>query len=497
MRIYNLNELLCNYLNLNELEVIYITGIKDNSRLIVKGDLFVALKGFNFDGKNYIYESVLNGAVAVLTYSNINKSYYVFNKKYNIYIFYLFKLNFFLSEIFNRFYNYSSKNLLILGVTGTNGKTTVVNISAQWLMLLGYKTYILSTLGNGFYNKLNPSLNTTGSALETQINLKLCDDNKVDFVSIEVSSHALDQYRVNSLNFSAAVFTNLSIDHLDYHLNFKNYELSKWKLFYDFDIDNLIINVDDNIGFKWYKKLSKKIVIPVSLNYKKIFFDTKRWLFVTKIRFFGFLKKIYFVSSWGKGVLKIFLVGFYNIMNVLLSFVALLSLNFSFEKLLNFSKYLVLPKGRMEFFYKFNKPLVIVDYAHTPDALKTVLLESRKYCKSKLWCVFGCTGNRDRIKRPIMGKIAKKYADIIIITNDDLHFEDENIILNDIKLGIKDFNNVYIILNRILAVKFALSNSNVNDVVIITGKGHENFQIIFGHRIKYSDRNLVKQILGI
>ncbi len=494
---YILHELLSDYFFFNDFPIIYIYNIKIDSRLVKKGDLFVALKGNKFDGKNYIFHAILNGAISILTYSNISKSYYYFSDVYNMYVFCLYKINFFLPKIVSKFYNNPSKKLLLSAVTGTNGKSTVVYISAQWLNLLGYNSFVLSTLGNGFYGNLNYSLNTTCSCLEIQNYLKLCCDKNVDFVSIEVSSHALQQYRVSSLFFSSAIFTNLSIDHLDYHLNIKNYELSKWKLFSEYNINNLIINIDDKVGFNWFKKLSKDKVIPVTISKKKYVYFSRRWIYVSKIKFFGFLKKIYFNSYWGNGVLKIFILGFYNIMNILLSFTSLLSLGFNFKDLIYYSKYLVLPEGRMEFFYKKNKPLVIVDYAHTPDALKNILIESKKFCRNKLWCVFGCTGNRDRNKRPIMGKIAKKYSDIVIITNDDTYFENEISILKDIKSGICDFSNVYIILNRILAIKFALESASYNDVILITGKGHENFQIILNNRIKYSDRILVSKLLGI
>ncbi len=498
MKKNSLNILLSKYFNFSKLPHIYISDIVCDSRLVKKNNLFVAIKGNNTNGKYFIHNAVLNGAIAVLTYSNINKSYYLFHNKYKIYIFYLNNFNIFLPKIISKFYNYPSKKLICTGVTGTNGKTTVVNICTQWVYLLGYNSCMLSTIGNGFYNNLSYTLNTTVSSIDLQRKLNFFCKEKADYVFIEVSSHSLIQNRVNYIYFSSAVFTNLSLDHLDYHINMKNYEFAKFKLFSEFKIKNLIINIDDNVGFNWfYKLLPIEYVVPVTFNCKYISLFKYRWIYIKKIKYYGFLKKIYFFSFWGNGVIKLFLIGDFNIKNFFLSFATLLSLGIDFKDLVDSSKYLILPKGRLEFFKNKYKPLVIVDYAHTPIALKNVLIESRKYCIGKLWCIFGCTGNRDKSKRSLMGSIAKKYSDLVIITNDDLYFENEFSILKDIKFGINNFNNVYIILNRILAIKFAIKNSSKNDVILIAGKGHENFHFVLNKRIKYSDRYLVTKLLEI
>ncbi len=496
MRRKSLKNILFKYFDTNNFPKIYINDIKIDSRLIKKNDLFIAVKGYKEDGKKYINDALLNGAVAILTYSNINKNYYLFSLKYNIFMFFIFNLNNFLSEIAGNFYDNPSKKMFLLGVTGTNGKTTIINFLSNWIYLLGYKSSVLSTLGNGLYNNLKYSLNTTSSAIDTQCELNNQYNMGSRFSCVEISSHSLVQNRIKALYFDCAIFTNLTLDHLDFHKNFKNYELAKRKLFFEFNIKNLIINIDDPIGFKWFKKLSNDYVIPVTFNKKNFIYFKYRWLYIKKIIFFGFLKKVYFESYLGNGILNFFFPGNFNIINVMLSFVSLLSLNFNFYDLLNTSKYLSLPEGRMEFFFYKEKPLFIVDFAHTPDALKNILIECRKYCLGKLWCIFGCTGDRDRSKRPLMGFIAKKYSDIVIITNDDLYFENENSILEDIKLGIENFDNVYIILNRILAIKFSFINSNYNDVILVAGKGHEKFQFFLNKKIKYSDRKLIKKILS-
>ncbi len=495
MKKINLKDILFKYFNTDNFPNIYISDIKLDSRLIKKNNLFIAIKGYKLNGRNYINNAILNGAISILTYSNINKNYYFLNLKYNIFMFFIFNLNYFLSEISGNFYNNPSKKMFLFGVTGTNGKTTVVNFISNWIYLLGLKSSVLSTIGNGLYNNLHNSLNTTDSAVEIQYELNNQYNMGSKFTSIEVSSHSLIQHRVRSLYFSSVIFTNLTLDHLDFHKSFKKYELAKKKLFFEFGVKNLIINIDDPIGFKWFRKLSHKYVIPVTFNKKYIIYFKNRWLYIKKIISFGFLRKIYFESYLGNGILNIFFPGNFNIINVMLSFTSLLSLNFNFDSLLRKSKYLSLPKGRMEFFFCKKKPLFIVDFAHTPDALKNILLESRKYCLGKLWCIFGCTGDRDKNKRFLMGFIAKKYSDIVVITNDDLYSEDENSILKDIKLGIYNFNNVYIILNRKLAIKFCIENANYNDVILVAGKGHENFQILLNKKIKYSDRYFIKKLL--
>ncbi len=497
MKLHTINSLLSRYFNFIELPNCFINDIKINSRLVVKGDLFIALKGYKVNGKWFIYNAVKNGAIAVLTYSSNKYSYFKYNKNYGIYVFYLFCLDSYLSEIAGLFYDNPSKKFILTGVTGTNGKTTVVNILSQWVYLLNYNSSMLSTIGNGFYNKLIESSNTTCSAVEIQNYLRCFAKKKVDFCSIEVSSHSLIENRINSLFFLAAIFTNLTLDHLDYHFNMFNYELSKFKLFVDFNINNLIINVDDPVGFRWCKKLSVNKVIPVSFkNYNSIFFSN-RWLYVVCIKEYGFLKKIHFCSSWGNGFINTTLHGIFNIKNLLLSFVALLSLGFDIHDLLRNSKYLVLPTGRMEFFFSKNFPLVVVDYAHNPDSLEKSLNYSRTFCKGKLWCIFGCTGNRDKSKRSLMASIVQKLSDIVIVTNDDLYYENENSILNDIKLGFNNYNNVYFISNRSIAINFSIESASVNDLVLLLGKGHENYQIILDKKINFSDRYEVSRCLGI
>ncbi len=475
---------------------IYVKNIQLNSKLVTKGDLFVALKGSRYNGRNYICEAVFNGAVAILTYSNSCESYYFFNYEQKIFYFYLVKLSFYLSKICGDFYDNPSKNIILVSVTGTNGKTTVVKFLSQWIYLLGYKSAMLSTIGNGIYPNLSKSENTTSSALYNQCQLKLYSDSGVNFVSVEVSSHALIQYRVQALLFKAAVFTNLSLDHLDYHLNFYNYQKAKWKLFSEFNIKNLIINIDDVIGFQWSKILLKDFVIAVSYKNINISNYYHRWIYIKKIKNYGSLKKIYFCSSWGHGIIKTFLLGFFNVKNLLLSFATLLSLKYNISHLLATSKYITLPVGRMELIYvSAQKPLVIIDYAHTPDAFQSILLEAKIFCKGKLWCIFGCTGNRDKSKRSIMGKIVQYLADVIIITNDDPYCENEDVIISDIKSGIDNFNNVYTIKNRFLAIKFGVDNCSSNDLLLILGKGHENYQFFCNKKVLFSDKNLILKLL--
>ncbi len=493
-----LNYLLSHYFyngyNIPSYEVL---GIKIDSRLVVKGDLFIAIKGFKTDGRLYINEAVNKGAIAVLTFTSKNKSYFFFSFKYNIYIFFLFNLVFYLSNIIGDYYDHPSRKILSVGVTGTNGKTTIVYLLASWVYLLGYRSSLLSTVGNGIYPNLYYSENTTSSVLNIQFLLNNFYNLGSNFVSIEVSSHSLVQYRINFIFFSVVVFTNLTIDHLDYHKNMKNYELAKWKLFSEYNVRYYVINIDDKIGFSWICKLPKDKLITVSLYNSNVKYYSFNWIYLSKIESFGFIKKLYFKSSWGNGILKTSLISLFNIKNLLLSFSVLLSLGYNFNDLLYTSKFLLLPKGRMEFFYSKNKPLVIIDYAHTPDALKNIILISKKLCLGKLWCVFGCTGNRDRSKRSLMGKISQKLADIVVITNDDLYYEKEISILKDIKSGFYLLKNIYIILNRKLAIQFCIETANSKDIVLVCGKGHEIYQIILDKKISYSDSKSVSKILGI
>ncbi|MCV2525345.1 MAG: UDP-N-acetylmuramoyl-L-alanyl-D-glutamate--2,6-diaminopimelate ligase [Candidatus Lightella neohaematopini] len=471
-----------------------ITDIALHSDLVINGSLFIAISGHNTHGFNYVTIAIKNGAQAIIVEFNNN---YIDNLKYNIPIILFKNLKLRLSALAGRFFNHPSKKIKLVGVTGTNGKTTITNLVSQWVYLLGENSAVMSTIGNGIIknNYLLPAYNTTISPIDIQRQLLNFVLNRVKFVTLEVSSHGIAQNRIDALHFNAAIFSNISHDHLDYHGNMKQYILSKWQLFNKFNIHHNIINIDDPIGAIWARKIPN--VSVVSINKKLSDYYGNYWLYASSILYTISHTNIKFCSFWGNGNITTKLVGEFNVINVLLALITLLSLNYSLSELINTAKYLKPIVGRMEIINLVNYPIIIIDYAHNPEALKKLLLISRNYCSNKLWCVFGCGGERDKQKRAIMGYIANNYADISIITSDNPRNESLLSIINDIKSGMNIKKTTKIIFDRSQAINYAINNANKKDVIVIAGKGHENYQIIKNNYFYYSDKLVVNNLLKI
>lgn len=484
------------------MSIINITGIALDSREILRGNVFAAVKGNKLDGRLYIDHAIEKGAIAILSES-LNFQKKIIFTKYdswvnNVPIIYIKHLDKHLNRIAGKFYNYPSFFLDLIGVTGTNGKTTVTCLLADWVQLLGKKSAIMGTLGNGPLDNVCPSCNTTCSAVDNQKILSRFIKNKIKFVAMEVSSHGLDQYRVDALYFKVAIFTNLSRDHLDYHGTIKKYISAKWRLFNELCVDNYIINADDLIGYQWLSYLSRGVAVTITGVLPNGW--QGKWICAVSINYYFYGTHIVFNSSWGKGVVFTKFLGKFNVINVLLALGALLVLGYPLSLLLRTASQLRSVCGRIEVFKSYNKkkqyPTVVVDYAHTPDALKKVLSLIKEYCCGKLWCIFGCGGDRDRGKRSLMGAVAEQYSDYVVVTNDNPRTEDPQAIINDIISGIINVKKIFkIIHDRSYAIRTVIRQACPKDIVLISGKGHEQYQIIGNNRVYCSDRETVKNIL--
>jgi UDP-N-acetylmuramoyl-L-alanyl-D-glutamate--2,6-diaminopimelate ligase len=468
-----------------------------DSRTVVPGTLFIAIIGTKQDGRNFIYEAIHKKATIILY--EIHKKLDHGKCKYINYvpIICFFKLNEYISLLADRFYNTPGKKIKIIGVTGTNGKTTVTQVINQWANILGHKVATIGTLGNGFYGFLKPTKNTTPSAIYIQSFLYMALKKKTELVTMEVSSHGLVQHRVKGVHFYIGIFTNLSQDHLDYHKNMKQYEASKWLLFSTHIVKKIIINANDDHGKIWLKKLFNFYTVAVTIqdNTQKKY--SKKWINATNIQYYKETVQITFESSWGNAKISSSLIGRFNVINLLLSLACLLELGYSFLDLLKTSNKIKPIQGRMETFQYHSQTKFIIDYAHTPDALKQALTAIRlQYNQKYIWCIFGCGGERDKTKRSIMGSIAESIADKIIITNDNPRNEKERNIVVNILNGIKNKKKILIILNRKKAISYAFFKSKSNDIIFISGKGHEEQQIIKNRRINYSDKTTVLKLLG-
>ncbi|OCG23994.1 UDP-N-acetylmuramoyl-L-alanyl-D-glutamate--2,6-diaminopimelate ligase [Gilliamella sp. wkB108] len=486
-----------------------LNHLRIDSRMVNKNDVFVAIQGMTVDGKTFIPQAISQGAVTVLVETNRKsndlKITYIKQDNKLVPQISIFQLSKRLSNIANDFYQSPSKKLSVIGVTGTNGKTTVTQLIAQCTTLLNEKSAILGTIGNGIYNHLEPSINTTTSAVDIQTLLNDFVKKQVKVVSMEISSHGLAMNRVKGLSLVATVFTNLSRDHLDYHKTMSKYAKVKWSLFSPEEKEKQvvnsgksIINYDDSYGRRWIAKLDQVTVVscqPKSLRQLKAL--NKPYVGVSMIEYHDKGAKIHMESSWGNTLLHSRLLGEFNVSNLLLSLATLLTLNFPFFAVTNMASFLKPICGRMEVLHTKNSPTVIVDYAHTPDALQKALQASRIHCKGSLWVIFGCGGDRDSGKRPLMGQIAEQFADKVVLTNDNPRTEDEMKIIQDILHGLPDSKKVQVITDRIQAISQTLTQANAKDVILIAGKGHEDYQIIGKTKHHYSDQETVKQLLGV
>ncbi|WP_035344222.1 MULTISPECIES: UDP-N-acetylmuramoyl-L-alanyl-D-glutamate--2,6-diaminopimelate ligase [Dickeya] len=467
-----------------------------DSRAAAAGDLFVAVVGHKTDGRHYIPQAIAQGVAAIVAQADADTPDGTRVEMHGVPVIYLANLNQRLSALAGRFYHQPSSALQLVGVTGTNGKTTTTQLLAQWCQALGKTSAVMGTVGNGLLGHVVPSENTTGSAVDVQQRLSQLVSQGAQFAAMEVSSHGLVQHRVAALSFAAAVFTNLSRDHLDYHGDMASYEAAKWQLFAEHQSGQHIINVDDEVGRRWLSRLPDAVAVSISTE-RHIEASRPRWLNATQVTYHDSGFTVHFDSSWGAGVINSRLMGAFNVSNLLLALATLLALGYPLAQLVETGSSLQPVCGRMEVFVAENRPTVVVDYAHTPDALEKALQAARLHCHGTLWCVFGCGGDRDKGKRPLMGAVAEQLADRVIVTDDNPRSEDPHAIVTDILSGLLDAGRAQVIAGRAEAVTSTVMQASAQDVVLVAGKGHEDYQLIGNERLDYSDRITVARLLGV
>ncbi len=472
------------YLTLN------FNAICTDSRQVRPHSLFLAVKGQVVDGRQFIKSAILQGASAVLFETNDANKHFECHLEKGIPCIAYYQLYKAIGKLAANFYQNPAQKLTLIGVTGTNGKTTISQLLAQWANLLNERAAVIGTIGNGLLPHLQTSTNTTPSPLQIQKNLADFVDAKATFCCMEVSSHGLDQYRVEGLIFQAIIFSNLTRDHLDYHQSMTNYAKAKKRLFCEFNCPRQIINADDETGKQWLTEFADAIAVSCCADFTPTHLQ---WLHATSTQFNANGVEIAFRSSWGEGYLQSSLIGAFNVNNLLLALATLLSLGYPLDQLCTTASQLKGVCGRMEMFAEVGLPTVIVDYAHTPDALQKALEAARLHCRGNLWCIFGCGGDRDAGKRPIMGTIAARLADHVILTDDNPRTENPARILLDIQKGIpRSYPHWQKIHQRQAAIEYALTNAKPNDVVLVAGKGHEDYQIIGNEYFHFSDQEVIK-----
>ncbi len=461
-----------------------IKGITANSREVLPGFIFVAVKGKCQDGKVFLKEALCKGASILV----VEERMPAFKCPPGVKLLQVADTRKFLALNCAKFYRHPSKKVRVTGVTGTNGKTTITYLIEALAKSAGFSCGVIGTINYRFDNQKIAGSNTTPGPVELQKFLAQMLRRGMKYCALEVSSHALDQKRVAGLNFKTAIFTNLTRDHLDYHKNFKNYFLAKAKLFRNLPTQSsAIINNDDPYGRR-LKSLTLARVVTYGLKRKSMIMAQDIVYGLQETQFTLIAPKI-------KSTLKVQLIGQYNIYNVLAAIAWGLTQNFSWEIIKSALEKFKFVPGRLERVNYKKGGDIFVDYAHTPDALLNVISTLRPLVKGKLRVIFGCGGERDRFKRPQMGRIVTQLADEAIITSDNPRSESPLVIINDIRKGILK-NNYRIVPDRLTAIRQGVSLTRQGDCLLVAGKGHENYQIFKKKIVRFSDRKELLKCLA-
>lgn len=490
----HISELISEFINLDPQFDRLITGIAIDSRKINNGDLFIAYPGEAVDGREFIQAAIAKGAVAVLA-ENENAAIIFYE---NVPIIQLPNLREKTGNIAAKFYGNPASKLTVVGITGTSGKTSCAYFLASALTSLGKKCGYIGTIGAGFPDQLQPLINTTPDPVTLQKILFEFLQNDAEAVAMEVSSIGLVQGRMHGVDFKIAVFTNLSRDHLDYHKDMESYGAAKKILFQLPKLKYAVINSDDPFGKTLLQQLSGNLqLFSYSLGGDSKNHPTKNSVMASRIKLGLHGIKADVISPWGEGTLKSELLGRFNLSNLLVVLSVLGIMQIPLQNALQAMAKLTTVAGRMQTLGGNKKPLVVIDYAHKPDALEQVLLTLREHCTGKLWCVFGCGGDRDRGKRPMMGQIAERLSDHLIITNDNPRTENPEQIVNDILQGLLCPWAAEVEYDRRAAIAHAINCAQPNDIILIAGKGHEDYQIIGKEKSHFSDYEEAEKQLGI
>jgi len=474
--------------------------LTQDSRQLFAGDLFVAIRGTELDGSKFIPQVLEKEASVILVSSQCEPQNYQDLELGKTSLFVIENLEFRLPEIAKAFYLGESGHLPVLGVTGTNGKTSISYMLAQMFRANdGSEIGVIGTMGIGSIDDLKPSNNTTPGVTDVyRIFRDFKRDEKHQFsgVIMEVSSHALQQNRVKGVNFDVAIFTNLTLDHLDYHGTMEEYFLAKTKLFTEYAPKNAIVNFDDEYGRRLTNMVNPKsrLVVYGQNEQVKTFSE---YVFIESFECHSGGLQVslewQFDSQKESVKLDLPIYGEFNCSNLAAVFASAKAMGWHLPSC-HFSRLTSVP-GRLELFTKPHMPVAIVDYAHTPDALEQSLAGVRAHLSGRLFLIFGCGGDRDSTKRPIMGKIAESMADIVIVTNDNPRTEAPAAIVEDIKNGFQHPKKHRVIFDRKEAIRFALQHAAEDDAILIAGKGHETYQIIGQRVIDYDEREFTKGTL--
>jgi len=467
-----------------------VARLATDSRKVRRGDTFIACPGEQSDGRQYIPAAIAAGSNAVLW----ERAGFEWKDEWRVPNLAVDDLRGKAGVIAEQVYGAPSEKLWMVGITGTNGKTSCAHWLAQALTSLGKQCAVVGTLGNGFPGALEYSPNTTPDAVVLHEQLSAYLAAGAQCAAMEVSSHGLAQGRVNGVHFNVALLTNLSRDHLDYHGDMASYAAAKAGLFAWPNLKFAVLNLDDPFGEELAGKLGCSGVQTVGYSLEGKRDNVHHVVLGRDLKLSAAGIEFEVVTPWGSAHLASRMLGRFNAQNLLATLAALLVSGVELKAAVHALEQAEPVAGRLQKFGGGAKPLVVVDYAHTPDALEKVLQTLREVTPGKLICVFGCGGGRDKGKRPLMGAAASKLADEAIVTSDNPRHEAPLAIIDDIVAGMG--GNYHVIEDRALAIEEALRRAAPQDVVVVAGKGHEDYQEIGGCRLPFSDAEVAARLLA-
>ncbi|MFC3092695.1 UDP-N-acetylmuramoyl-L-alanyl-D-glutamate--2,6-diaminopimelate ligase [Alteromonas sediminis] len=482
---------------------IRIQAMTLDSRDVSSHVAFVAVKGHSLDGRDFIPQAISLGTPIIFVQADSEQEHGQITMRDHTVLIYLYALPDILSSIAGAFYDYPANKLITTAVTGTNGKTSVVNLISQLKFTLGTRSAAIGTLGSAIYEgpqtdwAESKNANTTPDAIYMQYQLAEFVQQGVAHVAFEASSHALVQGRLAQIKTDVAVFTNLSRDHLDYHGTMEEYAAAKRLLLDQPSVRAAVINGDDHWSKAWIegaKERGIKTVITGLRSTSEVFEEYQHYCFASDIQYHT--NGVIFIlhTSWGKAQVKCALLGEFNVYNLLSAVATLLVQGERFSEVIKGIAEVKPVAGRMEVFEFSRAANVVVDYAHTPDALEKALQAVRKHTGAKCWCIFGCGGDRDKGKRPQMATVAEKFADRVVLTTDNARSEDPQTIVADIMKGFDDAAVVGNQPDREQALRYCLNNASPQDLILAAGKGHEAYQIINNHTLDYDERAVIARL---
>ena len=491
----SLAALLKGILDLPKDMMIEVARLTLDSRHVQSGDLFLATPGINVDGRDYIDSAISQGACAVLWECEqgsvpIPIAWRQSPSGTTVPVIAVEDLTHKVGVLADRFYHQPSKSMFVVGITGTNGKTSSSQFIAQAIDTDSHCA-VMGTMGWGFLGELNETTHTTPDAVRCHQWLDTLLQQGAKTVAMEVSSHALDQGRVNGVAFDCAVFTNLSHEHLDYHGDMVNYAKAKQRLFLFPDTRHHVINVDDEFGLRLAENL------PAGTSCVRYGIDNLAAADISATNIVQTEQGLQFQLQTASAVAEVQsqVYGKFNIYNLLATAGVMLSMGYDLKQIVKRLALIHGVAGRLQVIRAGNQPVFVIDYAHTPDALENVLLAIKAHFHGRLWCVMGCGGDRDKQKRSKMAAIAEANAEQVVLTNDNPRSESPQAIVQDMQAGMRYPDKAMVELDREAAIVFAYQHAAPTDVILVAGKGHENYQLIGDKKLPFSDQAVIERIL--